>query len=491
MSTVQSQGEPGPVNNAANRHALPWAGAGLLALLLLTLVFHQALADSSSRAVRECVHVLLVAGLFFTYLRGYRAIQASPDASRSVPAIVGFAAVFSLVALFIKPFHSDDIYCYINTGWLQLTYGLNPYVSAPDGVPGWQQDPMFHAEWSGTHAAYGFLFTALTKLLCWIGQGDRWTTLLLFKAMNVVVFGLSGWMVWLGCRRLQVPAPRALYLFLWNPLLLIHVIADGHNDLMMGLFTAGSIVLVLRGAWLWVLPTLLVGVLIKFGSVLLMPFMFLYLVRRHGWTKAVMSAGLALVVAVAATAPWLEGDAFVHLAGNATAIHNSLPALVYFPFEVLAKPFPSLRPYEDLVVKAIKLTFYAAFLALLVWTAQRRLRATRYEPAAFVRDCLLIQFVLVCLVSSKYYVWYLGMFFPLAFWVSADDWLHRATLALSCAQLLGLTFVGQSHGLNVAVMVLAPLAWALWPTLSRVPTLYHGDKPRGSPNLASAYSTTS
>lgn len=452
---------------SADRRALYRAGAVLLALLLVTLVFHQEFADRMHRAVREFLHIALAAGLAFAYLRGYRAVQAGADASRT---IVGFGVAFVLVALFIKPFHSLDIYNYINTGWLQTQYGLDPYVAVPADIPDWQQDPMFHAEWSHTHTVYGFLFTTICRLVCRAGQGNLSSTLLLFKAMNAIAFAWTAWVVWLGSRRLQQARPeRSLYLFLWNPLLLLHVIGNGHNDLLMGLMTVASIYLAMRGDWLLVLPVLVAGALVKFGSAVLLPFAFLYLVKRHGWTKAGLSAAAAILIGVAMTAPWVTIDegisAWGRLATNTTAIHDSLPAMVFFPCEVVAKRLPALVPYEDAVIATIKLTFWAGFLVLLARVAWLRVRALPYQHETFVRDCLLLQFVLVCVVSSKYYVWYLGMFFPLALWVVSDDWLQRATLAMSCAQLLALTFISQSHGLNELLMLLTPLAWALWPSL--------------------------
>jgi hypothetical protein len=53
------------------------------------------------------------------------------------------------------------------------------------------------------------------------------------------------------------------------------------------------------------------------------------------------------------------------------------------------------------------------------------------------------------------------MFFPLALWLPQDDWLRRGVLAISAAQLLSLTFIDQAHFLNVLIMFVLPLAWAL------------------------------
>jgi hypothetical protein len=91
-----------------------------------------------------------------------------------------------------------------------------------------------------------------------------------------------------------------------------------------------------------------------------------------------------------------------------------------------------------------------------------RLRDRHYDRATYLRDCVLVQFVLVCLVSSKYYAWYIGMFFPLALWLPPGDRLRRIVLAVSCAQLLSLTFVAQAHFLNSLLMLVLPVMWAAY-----------------------------
>jgi hypothetical protein len=468
-----SQQESPPDN--VNRLILCGAGLSLMVLLGLICWLYQGPGDVSIfGALHELVYAVLAVGLIVAFLLGYRALRASSDSSRVLPIILGFGLTFSVLGIFSQPVHSLDVFGYINTGRLQVHYGINPYIKIPAEAPGWRQDPMFHEEWLCTHAPYGFLFTEITRIPCWLGHGDPITTLLLFKAMNVLAFGLTGWVVWLGCRRLGLPHPeRALYLLLWNPLLLFHGIADCHNDLLMALLTATGVYFAMRGAWMWVLPAIMAGALIKLGSAVVLPFAFLYLVKCHGWRKALASAGLALLMGIVLAVPYLttaggmsDWRRFVE---NATATHNSLASLLYFPFEVSLKPFPWLQPYESLVMVAIKLVFWIAFITFYGNLAWRRVSGGRYTRFAFVRDCLLLHFALICLVSSKYYVWYIGMFFPLALWVNSDDWLHRAVVALSCAQVLSLTFVEQSHALNVIVMLIIPLAWAVPAGTFRVP----------------------
>src|SRR5439155_1709181 len=204
------------------RYPLGRAGAALLALLALTALVFRTPALASNPTLCGLFRCLLVPGMLAAYLWGYRALHALPDASGQRRAIVGFAAAFCVVALLIVPFDDIDLCCYINIGWEQAHYGLNPYTCPLAEVPGWEHDPMFRPYWQFTPSAYGVLFTAIARLVCRAGHGDWWLTLQLFRAVNVVAFGLTGWVVWSCCRRLGRPHPeRALYLLLWNPLLVM------------------------------------------------------------------------------------------------------------------------------------------------------------------------------------------------------------------------------------------------------------------------------
>jgi hypothetical protein len=135
--------------------------------------------------------------------------------------------------------------------------------------------------------------------------------------------------------------------------------------------------------------------------------------------------------------------------------------MVLFPFEMAVNRFPSLQAYWSQVANTITMVFGAAFLAFYAFLAWIRLRGDRYDRDTYLRDCVLIQFVLVCLASSKFYAWYLGMFFPLALWLPEGDRLRRVVLVVTCANLLSLTFVAQAHFLNATLMLVIPLIGAL------------------------------
>ena len=466
-----------PLAATATASPLKRLGIGMAVLLALAALFFRVPTLASNRAASEVFRWLLAGGMLAAYLGGYRALRALPDGAGQRRTIVGFAAAFCLLGLLVPPFHDIDLCCYINIGWQQTHYGLNPYTCVLNDVPGWERDPMFHPYWLFTPSAYGFLFDLLARGICHAGNGDWGLTLFLFRAVNVLFFGLTGWVVWSCSRRLGLAHPeRTLYLLLWNPLLLMTSVVHGHNDIQMALLCAVALRLALGRGWLLVLPALVAATLVKYLTGPILPLAFLLLGRRHGWGKATVSAALSLLLGFALAWPYLGEARNFQVAGslaNFTEMHNSLAAMLSFPFEVGGKMFPWLTAYQSRLTGTIKLVGWSAFGMVYCRVALQWLRGRVCDPATLLRDCVLVQFVLICLVSSKFYPWYLGMVLPLALLLPSGDWLRRSVLAVSCAQVLSLTFVNQAHFLNVLVMMLLPLLAVLFLHGSvRVPSRY-------------------
>src|SRR3712207_4692749 len=91
------------------RCELRLAGAGMILLLVLTGWFHQSQEWSIASTRYQLFHWSAVGGLLIAYWRGYRAFSSLPDSAGRRAEVVGVAAAFCIIALFIPPFHSDDV----------------------------------------------------------------------------------------------------------------------------------------------------------------------------------------------------------------------------------------------------------------------------------------------------------------------------------------------------------------------------------------------
>jgi hypothetical protein len=441
-------------------------GLGVLVYIALA-VFYSIPALSESRLNKELLVWPVTLLLLYLYWAGYRIVLKGGVSWRFV---LGSGLCMAVVAVCIPPFHSTDIFGYINRGWQQAHYGMNPYVYTIDQVSGWEHDPMITNHWVNNPSPYGFLYLQIAKVLCLLGGGDKTLTLLLFKLSSLVVHFLTALLVWLGASRLRKAGSAfqvgfrpelSLFLYLWNPLVMIHGLANAHNDMWMGLFLTLSAYCAIAGAWVWIIPALMASTLIKYGAVVVLPLAGLFLIKQKAWKALTWGVMLGLAVFFVSGLPYLGDWSSFHLkeiSRNAFVSHGSLHSLIYSAYNAIGKTrIPALYAQREGVRALLKNLLLAAYAGFYGWWALKRLRQSDYTVPDWVRDALLLMVLLVCLVSLKFYPWYLGMFFPLALYLREDDWLRRFTVTLSGAQLFSITFIGQAHLLNFTVM--AGLPW--------------------------------
>ena len=437
--------------------------AGLLTAVvyLLTLIFYVRGPQAHSRTAREVFAWFMVISLLYLFRKGYQIVSSSSDVSAR--SIISFATVLCVLAVLIFPFHSTDVFGYINRGWQQVHYQQNPYVNFLGDVPNWQQDPMLREHWVYNPNPYGFLFTLLSRFLVRLGHGNWWVTLFLFKLVNLAAYALTAWIIWLGASRFgQRKAVTALYLFLWNPLILMHEIANGHNDILTGCLVVLAMYLALIGAGFWIIPTLVAAVLLKYAPAVLLPFAFVFVVKKQSWKVAISGCLLAAVLVVAAAAPYIGDWQLFRLADikfNATLIDNSLHSFLIHIFENLARLLPAFSTYHDVVNSSIKNILRLGFALFLI--TELITLPKKFAANTLLKKSLLIMFVLICVVSSKFNAWYMAMLLPLALLVEDRHWLRRLVVLITAAQLLSLTFFKQAYILNFFAMMLIP-AWVVF-----------------------------
>jgi hypothetical protein len=448
---------------AATKQFFSFKRVGWLTALvyLVTCLFYVRGPQVYTRTAREVFTWLCVLPLLFLFRKGYRLLGAgdeSQDGARAARTVVLFGALFCLFAFLTVPFHSTDVFGYLNRGWQQTHYGLNPYVYRLADTPNWQQDPMLREHWIYNPNPYGFLFSLLARLLCWLGGGNWWLTLSLFKGVNVLAYAFSAWLVWAAsARRGRAVRVRSLYLVLWNPLVLMHHVANGHNDILIGCLVALAVFFAATGALVWIIPVLVAATLLKYAPVLLIPPALVFVVRRGGWKTAALGCLLGALLVALASAPYLKDWRLLRLADiqdNATLIDNSLHSFLIHVFENVARLAPRLAPLHASVDWLIKATLR---VGLLVFLFVQWLRVPKdFTAEALARKSVLILYALVCVASSKFNAWYLAMLLPAALMLEERDWLRRLVVLTTCAELLSLTFFKQAYVINYFVMLLLP-----------------------------------
>lgn len=446
----------------ARRFKLSTVGALTALVYLLTFVFYLRGPDSHGRTAKELFAWFCVLTLLPLFHAGYVRVRDA-GAGAPVRAVVIFGALFCLIAAFVYPFHSTDVFGYINRGWQQVHYQQNPYVYTTAEMPGWQQDPMVWEHWIYNPNPYGFLFTLLARVLAWLGGGNWALTLGLFKLLNAAAYAFTAWLVWKGARLLGQERPAvALYAFMWNPLVLMHHIANGHNDILVGCLVALALYLAVRGAELWIIPVLVAATFLKYAPALLIPPALVFIIKRKGWKTAAAGCALGAAVAVLVSLPYVQDWRQFRLEDirdNASLIDNSLHSLLIHIYENLSKLAPTLAQFHDAANTVIKNAIRLGFVVFLLVAYVRVPKD--FSARRLIEKSALILFVLVCVATSKFNAWYIGMFLPAALLIEEGHWLRRLAVLISCAELLSITFFKQAYMLNYFAMILVP-AWIVF-----------------------------
>jgi hypothetical protein len=379
--------------------------------------------------------------------------------------VIAFAVVFAIAALIVPPTHFSDLPSYVNKGWIQSHYGLNPYVHPVADIPGWQHDPMLTAKWIYNPCPYGFAFALLSRGVTALGRGNFALTVALFKLTNLAAYAAITWLVVVASRRLSGAGDsEAVYLFLWNPLVVIDVLANAHNDIVMALCTTLAFFAASCEFWVLVLPLLVAGTLVKYSPAIMIPFAVIEMYRRGRVSSIVYGVIISIAIFGLAGAPYLPElrsfrghDAMNNLFVTA----NSLQSVFLYSYEAVTKAVPSLRPTLPAVDRALLVLIWTAGLivvGLQLWRFWRRAEASMQE---FITNALFAQFLIVCVLSSKFYSWYVTGIYPVALLLEPNNWLRKLVILLTLTETLAFTPLGQAHILNYLVMVAMPI-WIIY-----------------------------
>lgn len=244
--------------------------------------------------------------LLLLYKEAYRYVHRSVNFST---VIFSFSVLFALTLSLTAPMFSDDLDSYIFRGRMITEYNANPYYRVYDEFSHDPYYPQLRTTWSGTRVSYGPLFLSIAASFSYFSFNSLSLNLVLLRTFSLILFILT-------CRLVfQITkSNKALFLYSWNPLMLLYLVLDSHNDVyMIFLFLVGVYLLskstnflkIVLG-WLF----LVLSAMIKYFTIPLFPLMFLYLYKQGKVknVKQVLVLGtLTVLVIVAAFYPYWQG----------------------------------------------------------------------------------------------------------------------------------------------------------------------------------------
>jgi hypothetical protein len=167
--------------------------------------------------------------------------------------------VTSGIFLFSFPAFSYDIFNYILTAKVTFTHKENPWVVRPVEIP--NEPALLYTRAANKWALYGptwILFTAVPHIF---GLHNVWLTIIMFKLLIYIFFYIFLYFLWKQTKSLWNIA-----VFAFNPLVLITVLNEAHNDMVMMTLAAASLLFTRYKFWLWI-----ASFLVKGATIFLLP----------------------------------------------------------------------------------------------------------------------------------------------------------------------------------------------------------------------------
>ena len=296
--------------------------------------------------------------LVAAYLVGWRTLRQTEAHRR---AVWGFALLYALTLFWLLPI-TMDLFNYLTQAYQVTDVGANPLVDAPVEAA---SDPLVQAyasKYALDPSVYGPAWTILSAPAT-LGRNDVAGGLVYLKTLATLGFLGGSWLLERILRQLRpADALRGVYLFAWNPLVVLTAVGGGHNDIvMMGLLLLATYLL-LRERWVWAFALLAASVWVKYTSAVLLPIFGLYAWRRIGcrrrearWPTALQAGGAMILVSAALFAPFWSPGTF-----------SGLVQRLFNPDNVAAGSSGLVVP-----ALALGLVLYAVAYLILFWRLAR------------------------------------------------------------------------------------------------------------------------
>src|SRR5271157_3736189 len=275
--------------------------------------------------------ILAFSGLAFLYFMGIHAASQTKSKAAWIIVIAGILA-FILVLLFMAPYDALDIYDNIFHGRIIGIYGGNPFQQLIANFP---KDPFFnYPRWKNAPSAYGPVWEMLDGLTARLAGNDIIANVLAFKLLPGIFHIASVAVIVLFLRR---TAPKqalsGMLLAGWNPVVLYEIWGNGHNDIAMVFWIILAVFLISRKRYTLATLSLVMGALIKFIPVLLIPSALLvgyYSLDKLGtrlWFLLKTLLGSVLMTATAYLVFW-NGVASLSINRRMEMFSTSIPSVI-------------------------------------------------------------------------------------------------------------------------------------------------------------------
>jgi hypothetical protein len=459
------------------------------------------------------VGLALAFGLYLWALR--LVMRHSGEASHAVIGlrfVLLTGALLAAVLLLSYPLGAIDVFVYAiyTRGW--ALHGLNPLAVSPAQYPAGDPWLSLAAEWINAPSPYGPVWQVLSLGAYYAGGGNFLLQVYALKVLAILAYLGCAILIYRILRHTRSEwALAGTIAFAWNPLVLIEVAQNAHNDIVMIFFMLAAVwaLTIARRQSTFAHPTasprlavredadgersrlvydglvclfLALSILTKFITIVIVPFFLLALMSRgQRWPDRfarLIGFGLLIggLVTIGTLPLWPGWDQWAVVQGADSAGRSILALLVLTLRDAL-----KFGAAFD-VARKVLLGLYVVIYLYALW----RLFKIIWQPKddrdeAIIQQTLASSFLalfwLLLLVMPIFHAWYLVWCFPLAVLLLPQRRYLDAALVFSITALFIIPYFETirvwfpillrdqllGHIIGVAVLCVPPIVTLLWP----------------------------
>lgn len=271
--------------------------------------------------------------LGLSYWAGYRISSRKAEDKTAWKIVLGSMFVFIIIFLFMAPFDAADIYDNIMHGRITGIYKASPFSQVIADYP---QDPFYqYAAWKKSQSAYGPLWELLAGLTAWLSGDGIIANVIAFKFLPGLFHMASVGVIYIFLKDTAPDKALSGVLLLgWNPVLLYETWGNGHNDMAMTFWFLLAFLFIHKRRFTMANLSLLLGALIKFIPLLLIPIVAVISWREIRETRERIKFFAQTAIAGSLLTgllyfPFWEGYQTLDIGRRMQLFTTSLPSVVY------------------------------------------------------------------------------------------------------------------------------------------------------------------
>jgi len=378
------------------RHSLPWLRCGAL--------FPDLGYDPKRSAVPIILQNLVLVYLFALY---FLSLAHWPRLHFKVREMFWIGGLLAGIMWLALPANSTDIFAYIGLGRMAAVYGVNPYLHTYAEFEDFFSVYLF---WK-LPMPYGPVVLPVFILAGWLSQVSLFLSIYALKLVWLLVHGSNSWLLYRILKSWKpAAAPYSLFLFAFNPLVLLEQIGNAHMDGLLILFSLLAILALQRERHSVALWMALLAALVKLPGLLLCAAIFVYLMRQREWRGIFwgMIGGVVMLAALKLTVfPNLE-SLMSMVTSRLKLTQNSLHTWLIDVVKIFSQKLGIEASYPSLLAMDRKIST-VLFALFCLW------RLGRIRDFGRLRgEMALVLLVLLIGYTEWFFPWYATWLLPFA-----------------------------------------------------------------------------